>query len=70
MFQIPFGKNLLSFNLSNKRIIHLLSLLIVIIFSLFLFFFPSRVTFAHDVLIGILAMPMFFCLDNLFGFSI
>ena len=37
MFQIPYGKNLLSFNLSNMRTIHLLSLLIVIIifFSFF-----------------------------------
>ena len=55
MFQFPYGKNLLSFNLSNKRIIHLLYLLIFIIFLLllllFLFFFPCHVTFAHDVLI-------------------
>ena len=64
MFQIPYRNNLSSFNLSNKRIIYLLSLLIVFIFILFLFpflfFFSCHVIFAHDVLEGILAMPMVF----------
>ena len=68
MFQISYVNNLSSFNLSNKRIIHLLSLLIVIIF------FPCHVIFAHEVLIGIFAMPMVFslicCLDRLSEFSI
>ena len=67
MFQISYGNSLLSFNLSNKRIINFLSLLIVIIFS---FLFSCYVIFAHDVLIGIFAMHMvfslFFCLDRLF----
>ena len=66
MFQIPYGNNLSSFNLSNKRIIYLLSLLIVFIFSLFfffLFFFPCHVIFAHDVLEGIFAMTMVFPLS-------
>ena len=73
MFQIPYKNNLLSFNLSNKRIIHLLSLLIVIIFLLF-FLFSCHVIFAHDILTGIFAMPMFFslifCPDYPFRFSI
>ena len=72
MFQIPYKNNLSSFNLSNERTIHLLSLLIVIIF-LFLFFFPCHVIFAHDVVWGIFAMPTVFApifyLDNPFRFS-
>ena len=39
MFQIPYRNDLSSFNLSNERTTHLLSLLIVIIFLLFFFFF-------------------------------
>ena len=84
MFQIPYRNNLSSFNLSNERTTHLLSLLIVIIyflfffsfssFFLFLFFFPCHVIFAHDVLSGIFALPLafspIFCLDCPFGFSI
>ena len=55
MFQIPYGNSLLSVSLTSKRIIHLLSLLIVIIFLPFSFFFFSyffscHVTFAYDVL--------------------
>jgi len=46
----PYGNNLSSFNLSNKRIIYLLSLLIVFIF------FLCHVIFAHNVLKGIFAM--------------
>ena len=65
-----------SFNLSNKRITFLLSLLIVIYsFSIsFLFFFLCHVIFARDVPLGIFAMPMVFspnfCLDLPFWFSI
>ena len=39
MFQISYGNSLLFFNLSNKRIIHLLSFIIVIIFLSSFFFF-------------------------------
>ena len=39
MFQIPYRNDLSSFNLSNERTTHLLSLLIVIMFLLFFFFF-------------------------------
>ena len=70
MFQILYKNNLSSFNLSNERISHLLYLLIVFIFFLFL----CHVIFVHDILVGIFAMPMVFspnfCLDHPFGFSI
>ena len=71
----PMKTILSSFNLSNKRITFLLSLLIVIYsFFLFLFFFLCHVTFAHDVPLAIFVMPMVFspkfCLDRPFGFSI
>ena len=76
MFQIPYGNNLLSFNLSNKRIIYLLSLFIVIIIIIIIIIiiFSCYTIFAHDVLIGIFAMPMvfppIFYLDRPFGFPI
>ena len=74
MFQIPYGNNLLSFNLSNKRIIYLLSLFIVIIIIIIIIIISCYVIFAHDVLIGIFAMPMvfppIFYLDRTFGFPI
>ena len=53
-----------------KELVILLSLLIVFIF---IFFFLCHVTFSHDVLVGIFAMPMVFCpnfcLVRPFGFS-
>ena len=69
MFQIPYGKNLLSFNLSNKRI----NYFIILAYCLYLFIL-CQVIFPHDVLIGIFAMPVVFsptfCLNHPFGFSI
>ena len=54
-----------------RESIDLLSLLIVFFFSFH--FFQCHVIFAHDVLMGIFAMPiafsLIFCLDCCFGFS-
>ena len=53
-----------SFNLSNKRIAFFLFLNLCLLsshlFFLFLFFFLCHVTFSHDFLSGIFAMPMVF----------
>ena len=60
----PYGNNLSSFNFSNKKIIYLLSLLIVFIFFISLFFFfLCHVIFAHNILKGIFAMTMVFPLS-------
>ena len=62
MFQIPYGNSLLSVSLTSKRIIHLLSLLIVIIFLSYFFFllFPCHLIFAHNILTRIFALSMVF----------
>ena len=79
MFQTPYGKSLLSFNLRNKRINHFTIFAYCLFFSFFFFlfnfffFFLCHVTFSHDVLVGNFAMPMVFSpiffLDHPFGFS-
>ena len=78
MFQIPYEKNLESFNLSNKRMrisyfIILTYCLYLFIFFPFLFLFLCHVYFAHDFLVGIFAMPIVFSLtfflDRPFKFS-
>ena len=66
----PMKTILLSFNFSNERI----SFYYLCLMSLLFIFFPYHVIFAHNVPLGILAMPMVFslnfCLDRPFGFSI
>jgi len=72
MFQIPYETILSSFNLSNESINHFIIFTYCLYFS-FLFFFLCYVIFAHDVLVGIFAMPMVFspnfCLGHPFEFS-
>ena len=55
MFQIPYGNNLLSFNLSDKRIIHFIifaycNYVSSFFFFFFSYFFSCHVTFAYDIL--------------------
>ena len=81
MFQIPYKTILSSFNLSNESINHFVIFTYCLYFSSlfsffslsFLFFFLCYVIFAHDVLVGIFAMPMVFspnfCLSHPFEFS-
>ena len=79
MFESPYGNNLSSLNLSNKRINYFIIFSYCLYFTflfLFSFFFSFfyACNFAHDILIGIFAMPMvsppIFYLYRPFGFSI